>query len=85
MDFKTLEEMVCGGQMDVCTDSRQVQPGDVFVAINGPTANGHEYTSQAIERGASTIVCETPITVSVPAIRVPNSTLAAAKLAQALH
>ncbi|NQV36150.1 MAG: UDP-N-acetylmuramoyl-L-alanyl-D-glutamate--2,6-diaminopimelate ligase [Phycisphaeraceae bacterium] len=85
MDFETLKEKVYEGQMGMCTDSRQVQPGDVFVAINGPTANGHEYTSQAIERGASAVVCETPITVSVPAIRVPNSALAAAKLTQALH
>jgi UDP-N-acetylmuramoyl-L-alanyl-D-glutamate--2,6-diaminopimelate ligase len=85
MDFKTLEKLVCGGQMDVCMDSRQVKPGDVFVAINCPSTNGHKYVRQAIERGASMIVCETPVTGSVSTIRVPDSALAAAKLAQASH
>ncbi len=85
MDFKTLEHMVGTGQMGMCTDSRQVKPGDVFVAINGPTANGHDYVSQAIERGASAIVCERPVTCAVSMIKVPNSALCAATLAQALH
>ena len=85
MDFKTLEEMVHAGRMGVCTDSRQVKPGDVFVAINGPTVDGHDYIDQAIEQGAGAIVCENPIPCSVSPIRVPNSSLAAAELAQAMH
>jgi UDP-N-acetylmuramoyl-L-alanyl-D-glutamate--2,6-diaminopimelate ligase len=85
MDFKTLENMVCTGQMGVCTDSRHVKPGDVFVAINGPTVNGHDYVKQAVERGASAIVCETPVTCAVSTIKVPNSALCAAELAQARH
>ncbi|MCP4453249.1 MAG: UDP-N-acetylmuramoyl-L-alanyl-D-glutamate--2,6-diaminopimelate ligase [Planctomycetes bacterium] len=85
MDFETLKDMVCTGQMGVCTDSRQVKPGDVFVAINGPAVNGHEYVRQAVERGASAIVCETPVTCAVSTVKVPNSALCAATLAQASH
>ncbi len=40
-------------------DSRQVQPGDVFVAVRGAQADGHQFIDTAIEKGAAAIVCET--------------------------
>lgn len=39
-------------------DSRNVEPGDTFVAIKGSTLDGHDYIEQAIERGATKIVAE---------------------------
>lgn len=33
-------------------DSRRVRPGDVFVALPGTRANGHDYVSDAFARGA---------------------------------
>ena len=39
-------------------DSRLVTSSDMYVAINGVNVNGHDYISQAIENGASCIVCE---------------------------
>src|SRR5579883_1151651 len=39
-------------------DSRNVQPGDAFVAIRGFATDGHQYISQAIANGAKTIVIE---------------------------
>ncbi|HEU4793213.1 MAG TPA: UDP-N-acetylmuramoyl-tripeptide--D-alanyl-D-alanine ligase [Nitrolancea sp.] len=33
-------------------DSRQVEPGDLFVAVVGEHLDGHEFLGQAIERGA---------------------------------
>jgi UDP-N-acetylmuramoyl-L-alanyl-D-glutamate--2,6-diaminopimelate ligase len=39
-------------------DSRRVTPGMLFVAISGRNADGHEFISTAIERGASAIICE---------------------------
>lgn len=43
----------------ITTDSRQVQPGGVFVAISGGTQHdGHSYINTAIESGATTIMCE---------------------------
>ncbi len=41
-------------------DSRAVQPGDVFVAVRGAAADGHQFIDKAIENGAAAIVCETP-------------------------
>lgn len=37
-------------------DSRQVLPGDVFVAISGAVADGHDFIRQALASGATTIV-----------------------------
>jgi len=37
----------------VCTDSRQVQPGDLFVALTGPRFDGHSFVSEAVSRGAT--------------------------------
>ena len=47
-----------GEKPRVCADSRQVQPGDIFVAIVGTHADSHEFIPQAVERGAGIVVCQ---------------------------
>ncbi len=37
----------------ISTDSRQLQKGDLFVALCGDQFNGHTFISQAIEKGAA--------------------------------
>ncbi|MDQ6916703.1 MAG: UDP-N-acetylmuramoyl-tripeptide--D-alanyl-D-alanine ligase [Pseudomonadota bacterium] len=37
----------------VSTDSRSLVPGDLFVAIKGDKFDGHDYVSQAFDRGAA--------------------------------
>lgn len=39
-------------------DSRQIQPGDIFVAIPGFTTDGRKFIPQAIANGAALIICE---------------------------
>ncbi len=41
-------------------DSRQVQPGEMFVAIRGETTDGHRYIPAAVEHGAAAILCAQP-------------------------
>ncbi|MGH9491642.1 MAG: UDP-N-acetylmuramoyl-L-alanyl-D-glutamate--2,6-diaminopimelate ligase [Terriglobales bacterium] len=41
-------------------DSRRIQPGQAFVAIQGETADGHRFIPEAIRRGAALIVSEQP-------------------------
>ena len=48
-------------------DSRQVQPGAVFVARKGRTVDGHEYIQRAIEQGAAAIVGERSIDLDTEA------------------
>lgn len=40
------------------SDSRKTEKGNVFVAVGGTAADGHDYIGAAIERGASAVVCE---------------------------
>ncbi len=39
-------------------DSRRVKPGGLFVALNGEHANGSDFVSQAVERGAEAVISE---------------------------
>ncbi|MGI6656941.1 MAG: UDP-N-acetylmuramoyl-L-alanyl-D-glutamate--2,6-diaminopimelate ligase [Desulfobulbus sp.] len=54
---------VVGGSLrgelgEVCTDSRAVEPGDIFVALRGENFDGHDYIIAAIDRGAAVVIGE---------------------------
>ncbi|MBQ6582900.1 MAG: UDP-N-acetylmuramoyl-L-alanyl-D-glutamate--2,6-diaminopimelate ligase, partial [Mogibacterium sp.] len=42
--------------MNICVDSRKVQPGDMFFCLVGHAQDGHRYAGQAAEKGAAVIV-----------------------------
>jgi UDP-N-acetylmuramoyl-tripeptide--D-alanyl-D-alanine ligase len=42
----------------VSTDTRTVQPGELFFALKGPNFNGNMYAAQALEKGAIAAVVE---------------------------
>ena len=42
----------------VSFDSREVAPGTLFFAVRGTQTDGHAYIENALEKGASAIVCE---------------------------
>jgi UDP-N-acetylmuramoyl-tripeptide--D-alanyl-D-alanine ligase len=42
----------------VCTDSRQLQPGDLFFAIKGERFDGHNYLREVAAKGAVAVVIE---------------------------
>ncbi len=74
----------------ITDDSRQVQPGWIFVAIPGVSRDGHTYLPQAAQAGAALLIGErAPETLSlppsVPYLRVPNSRAALAWLHAAWH
>lgn len=48
-------------------DSRQVQPGDVFVAVRGAQVDGHQFIDIAIEKGAVAVICEQSLESFLPA------------------
>ncbi len=50
----TLDREITG----IAYDSRRVTPGMLFVAIPGQHTDGHEFISNAIERGAAAVICE---------------------------
>jgi murE/murF fusion protein len=54
-------------------DSRQIQPGDVFVAVRGMTSDGHAFLETAVERGAVAVVVERELEGSKARIRKQGS------------
>ena len=64
-------------------DSRQVTPGDVFIALKGLKAAGADFASDAIRRGAVAVVADRPpaAPTSVPWVVVPDARAAMAGLA----
>ncbi len=43
---------------DICFSSKKAKKGSLFVAINGYNIDGHAFIVDAIDNGATTIVCE---------------------------
>jgi len=59
--WRELEQAELHGDEQVCVagikaDSRQVQPGDLFVAVQGQSSDGHRYIPAALRQGAAAIV-----------------------------
>jgi UDP-N-acetylmuramoyl-L-alanyl-D-glutamate--2,6-diaminopimelate ligase len=67
----------------IAYDSRKVEPGYVFVAIEGFRTDGHLFAGEALEKGAAALVVSKPVAVpgEVPLVRVPDTRLALALLA----
>ncbi|MCR5860753.1 UDP-N-acetylmuramoyl-L-alanyl-D-glutamate--2,6-diaminopimelate ligase [Flavobacterium sp. J372] len=65
-------------------DSRNIAAGDVFVAIRGTQADGHNFIDKAISLGAVAVVCETlpdELKDSVTYVTVKNASAALAYMA----
>ena len=70
---------------DICSDSRKVEPGFLFVAVAGICTDGHDYISKAIEQGATVVVYDKVMIEEyfqrVTYIQVENSAKALAEIA----
>jgi UDP-N-acetylmuramoyl-L-alanyl-D-glutamate--2,6-diaminopimelate ligase len=70
----------------IAIDSRKVEPGNLFVAMRGGSADGHDFIPEAIARGAAAVVCEKEFTgLPVPCVRVRDSRQALTWLAAAYY
>ena len=91
----------CGGKLygpdaDLCrvwrSDSREVGPGEAFVALRGARTDGHLYLPQVIKQGASLLLLEEESLdrlgrsgaghENVSVIAVPDTTAALARIAE---
>ncbi len=68
----------------VSTDSRNMEPGALFIPLRGERFDGHDYLSQAVKNGAAACLSEEVIEgLSVPVVRVENTLQALGDLAAA--
>ena len=57
----------------ICYDSRQVRPGDLFVAISGFAVDGHRFIPMALEKGAAAVFCERAPEASGSYVLLPDT------------
>jgi len=67
-------------------DSREIEPGDLFIAIIGEHLDGHDFVGQAIDRGAAAAIVDrahapTLTAASIPLVVVENTVTALQHLA----
>ena len=68
----------------ITTDSRNVAPGQLFLALTGENFDGHDYVAQAVEKGAAAVVVSRPMdeqALGVPVYLVPDTLVALGTLA----
>lgn len=69
-------------------DSRQVEPGFLFAALSGKSADGREFIEDAVKRGAVAILTNTsyePADCKLPCFREENPRLILARLASRFY
>lgn len=95
MKHLTIENIVkatggtyCGPLMDMNTtvsgvvrDSREVKPGDLFVALKGEKVDGHDYIAACYERGAAIALSERKLPEGMRYIKVESCAQALKDLA----
>lgn len=68
----------------VCTDSRSIQRGDLFIALRGEKFDGGAFAAQALQQGAAGVVLDAAQAPELAAaIRVDDTRLALGRLAAA--
>ena len=82
MTYTQLLALVQANGLRVCADSRQVQEGDVFVAVCGTQVDGHDYIDKALSKGAAYVVTHRPVD-NVDCVIVEDSAQSLGQLAQA--
>jgi len=95
MDVRTIAEITGGHLMQngasvelqgFSTDSRSLQPGELFIPLRGDNFDGHDYMNQAIQNGAAACLSEEMIGgLLVPVIKVNNTLRALGDLAAAMR
>ena len=56
----------------VSTDSRTLKPGALFVALSGPSFDGHDFVAAAAARGAAAAIVERPLAAQIAQIVTPD-------------
>ena len=58
-------------------DSRNVEPGSLFVAVKGEQVDGHEFLDRVVAAGAAAVVVQRNVAAgSIPSVRVQDSRVA---------
>lgn len=65
----------------IITDTRQLQAGDIFLALSGDNFDGHDYIESAAAKGVAAVIVSRPVTTQLPQLLVNDTRLALGQLA----
>lgn len=68
---------------NICTDSRKIKPGDLFIALIGDKFDGHSFVKESVNKGAGAVIVEKKVSIKAEAaiISVENTAKALQNLA----
>ena len=66
----------------VCTDTRNLTEGALFVALDGPNFDGHDYIDVAQQKGACALMVSRAVDCDLPQLRVEESRTGLGELAR---
>ncbi len=74
--------LTCGNPVftAVSTDTRTLKPGELFIALKGPSFNGNAFVAFAAQKGACGAIVSEPVQSSLPLLTVDDTRLALGKL-----
>jgi len=64
------------------TDTRQIKPGVLYVALRGERFDGHDFVVEAQKKGASAVIVSGEVTCDLPSLRVADTRKALGDLAR---
>lgn len=82
LEKKGSEEIVISS---ICINSRKCQSSSIFVAIKGASSDGHDFIKEAIEIGATVIICEKfpdSLSENIAYVKVADAQIALAQIAR---
>ena len=65
----------------VSTDSRNIKPGQLFIALVGPNFDGHQFIKEITQKGAAAAIVSKPIKTDLPLLQVADTNKALGQLA----
>lgn len=71
-----------GQAISISTDTRTIQPGDIFLALRGETFDGHGFVEVAQKQGANLAIVDHPVEIVMPQIVVRDTLAAYQQLGQ---
>ncbi len=66
----------------ISTDTRSIRPGELFIALQGDSFDGHIFVRQALEKGAGAVMTHKQMGPGVPAVFVDDTMEALGALAR---
>jgi UDP-N-acetylmuramoyl-tripeptide--D-alanyl-D-alanine ligase len=67
----------------ISIDTRSLKPGDLFVALRGPTFDGHDFVDAAAAAGAVAAMVDGAVTADIPLLNVQDTLTGLGDLARA--